>query len=501
MLTVHLRVTDAGTGKSTPVRLRITDAAGTHYAPFGRLTEFATGKNEDVGGHLKIGGERWCYIDGSCEVRLPAGLPLRVQATKGPEYKPLDQTVTLGPGQMALRFAVERWSDVRADGWVAGDTRAHFLTPHAAALEAAGEDLSVVQLLARSQALPSPDGTAYPTVGNLLAFSGQQPAVVSHGVTVAVNTLNEHPVLGRVGLLHSHRPVYPLTFGGPDDTDDWSVCDWCDQCHRKKGLTVWADPFETVSGVTGGEALVALLLGKIDAVEYDGRPRRHPLLPQWYRLLDLGFRVPLVGGSGKVSNAMPLGSPRTYARLTPGEPLTLAGWIEAVRAGRCFVTNGPLLSLDVGGVGPGDRLDPIPGRPVQVRATASSWGPLDRLELVRNGEVVRTLSPTSDYPPDRAELDAELVLDEPGWLAVRCSGGPWAFAHTSPVWVGAVRPHAAPKGSVTSLRRAVESTREWATSAGRYADPKWQAQLLAHCDEALERLATDGGVSGSGPPA
>src|SRR5262245_60865025 len=115
MLTVHLRVNDAATGKQTPVRLRVSGPDGTYYAPLGRAAAFAWGRNEDVGGNLLVGRDRSAYIDGSCEVRLPAGVPLRVQATKGPEYEPLDQTVVLGPGKMALRFALTRWSDVRAD--------------------------------------------------------------------------------------------------------------------------------------------------------------------------------------------------------------------------------------------------------------------------------------------------------------------------------------------------------------------------------------------------
>ena len=78
------------------------------FAPLGRATEFPVGRNEDVGGHFELGPDRWYYIDGACEIPLPAGVPLRVRATKGPEYAPLDQTVTLGAGQMALRFAIEQ---------------------------------------------------------------------------------------------------------------------------------------------------------------------------------------------------------------------------------------------------------------------------------------------------------------------------------------------------------------------------------------------------------
>jgi len=218
MLTVHVRINDATTAKPTPVRLRISDERGTHYPPLGRDVQFPLGRNEDVGGRLSIERESWFVVDGSCEVPLPAGVPLRVQATKGPEYLPVDETVTLGPGQMALRFTVERMIDMKAKGWASGDARCHFVSPHDALLEAAAEDLDFVNLLVMEQPFPSLNGTAYPTVPHLAAFSGQTPALEAHCRIVAVNTLNVHPVLGKVGLLYSHRPVFPLVFVASADT-------------------------------------------------------------------------------------------------------------------------------------------------------------------------------------------------------------------------------------------------------------------------------------------
>src|SRR5262249_23751661 len=126
---VHLRVNDAATSRPTPVRLRVTDAAGNYYAPYGRAAEFATGTGEDVGGNVLIGRARWAYIDGSCEIAVPPG-ELTVEATKGPEYRPLRETVRLPAGKLALRFAIERWTDLRVDGWYSGDTRAHYFSPH-----------------------------------------------------------------------------------------------------------------------------------------------------------------------------------------------------------------------------------------------------------------------------------------------------------------------------------------------------------------------------------
>jgi len=283
MLNVHLRITDAATGRPTPVRVRVSAADGTPFPPLGRADAFPAGRNEDVGGHLWVGREKWWYIDGTCEVPLPAGVPLRVQIAKGPEWTPLDETVVLGAGQISLRFAVSRWANSRAEQWTAVDTRCHFISPHAALLEARAEDLDVVNLLAAPFPVLALDSHTYTTVPNLLAFSGPGAAIEREGSSVAVNTFNTHPVLGKVALLNSHRPVLPLTFGGAE-TDDWGVCDWCDQCHRKKGLTVWVDAFEPAGGLQGGEALVAALLGKIDAIEVTGDARKTPLLPWVYRL-------------------------------------------------------------------------------------------------------------------------------------------------------------------------------------------------------------------------
>src|SRR5262245_44642584 len=170
--TVHLRINDASTGKATPVRLRVTDAAGTYFAPFGHATEFPVGAGEAVGGDVAANGARWAYIDGACEIALPPG-ELTVEARKGPEYRLLKAMVCLPAGKLALRFVIERWTDHQAGGWYSGDTRAHLVTPHAALLEAGAEDLAVVNVLAHQAPVLAGDGQTYATIANLSAFSGQ----------------------------------------------------------------------------------------------------------------------------------------------------------------------------------------------------------------------------------------------------------------------------------------------------------------------------------------
>jgi hypothetical protein len=484
MLTVHVRITDSSTGKPTPVRARFGGPAGETYVPFGRLADFPVGPGEDVGGHLLLGGRRFVYLDGGCEVRLPAGVPVTVEIAKGPEYSPLFREVKLGAGQISLRFTVDRWTDLRRDGWYAGDTRVRALTPRAALLEGAAEGLAVVNLLAGER--PARD---------ILSFSGTRPELESPGHLVAVNTLNTHPVLGTVSLLDSHRAVFPLSFGGPEDTDDWSVADWCDQCHRKRGLVVWPDVPRLVPEALQGEALAAALLGKIDAFEISACREEEPaVLSDWYALLGCGLRLPLAGGSGKDSNAVAVGSVRTYGRLPPGEELSYGGWVDAVRAGRSFITNGPLLTLEVDGEGPGHVFDcPADTRPVRVRVDARGSVPFDFVEVLWNGQVIADRSPSGDR--QSTVLEAGFTPARPGWIAARCRGrdrlpdGQFVFAHTSPVWFrpggGQPRPR---EESATRLLTVLDQTLAWTAQSARCQNPKAREHLLGVLGDARRVL-------------
>ncbi len=568
MLTIHFRITDSQANRPTPARISITGPNGQVFAPLGRFTEFPAGIDEAVGAGLWFAPEKWFPIDGGCEIKLPAGVPLRFRVTKGPEYVPLDQTLTLGTGQMAVRLALTHWTNPMTTGWHSGDGRGQFLSPHAALLEAGAEGLGVVNLLSTEQLVPGQDGHLYPTATHLDAFGGQTPTLQTDDRLVVVNTLNTHPALGKVALLHSHRPIFPLAFG--EESDDWSIIDWCRQCHRKKGLTVWCDPFKPGATLQGGEALVALILGEIDSYEFGPQPQ----VQQYYRLLEAGFVAPIVGSSGKQTNKVPLGAMRTYARAgvsplptgeraaersEPGEgqpttaphpalrpPFARRGvgmsiasgsgqffaWIEAVRAGRTYATSGPRVECTVNGKGPGEAVDLTTAGMIEVHATAESVVPFDRLELVCNSEVAASadascflppcggglgwgveppgmLTPTLTLPHQgggnkadsrfSASIVQTVPLPSSSWLAVRCVGPmgsilyPAAptFAHTSPVVVKVGdAPLPRKPAAVAFLQSCIEKVKDWATTAGRYTEPKWQTQLLARCDEAAARLTS-----------
>src|SRR5207244_10674418 len=76
----------------------------------------------------------------------------------------------------------------------------------------------------------------------------------------------------------------------------------------------------------------------------------------WYRLLNLGFRLPAGAGTDAMANYAslrgPVGVNRVFIAVT-GET-TREKLHSGLKQGRTFVTNGPLLGLDLDSKHPGD---------------------------------------------------------------------------------------------------------------------------------------------------
>lgn len=103
------------------------------------------------------------------------------------------------------------------------------------------------------------------------------------------------------------------------------------------------------------------------------------LLAEWRGLAAHGRHLTATGGSDCHGAAGHLpGYPRTYVGAS-----TAAQLAPALKAGRAFVTNGPLLSLSVQGEGPGATVSPAQDGSVEVelRVLAASWMQVDEVEL------------------------------------------------------------------------------------------------------------------------
>ena len=97
-------------------------------------------------------------------------------------------------------------------------------------------------------------------------------------------------------------------------------------------------------------------------------------IADWYRYLNLGYQLPIVGGSDKMAASSQLGGVRTYAHLGERE-FTYENWMAAVQAGNTFMTIGPLAELTVEGVVPGGQVQlPAGGGRVRGRRMAGRVG-------------------------------------------------------------------------------------------------------------------------------
>jgi hypothetical protein len=463
MLNVNVRIVDTATKQPAPVRLRISDEAGKTYAPLGRLALIPAGIGEDVGGSVKLEHKVYAHIDGVCEVALPAGVPLHFQVSKGPSWKVIDTTITLGAGQMTVRLELSKLL-FDQEFSKSLDFRAHLIDPVAANLEAAAEGLDVVHVLAKVLPILGNDGETYPTMPQLLNYSGQTTASAKYDSEVFVNTLNTHPVLGQLALINTHRPIYPLAFGGADGTDDWSLCDWADQAHRKNGLVVWCNPFEE-SLKNGGKALVALILGKVDAIELSAQPRKVPFLPMLYRLWNAGLCVPLVGSSAKQSNKTVLGAMRTVVFGND--------WLKAVREGSTYITNGPELTWKV--------------QDGQVEATARSMMDFEQLELVVDGKVAAKAQPEKLEDGSVASMVAT-ISTEACWVALRCTSRDGkSFAHSSTIYSS---PGTRDPKAVAGFLSFLQQTEDWISTEAHFASEKRKQQHLDRIEMARAELTS-----------
>src|SRR4029450_4375191 len=107
-----------------------------------------------------------------------------------------------------------------------------------------------------------------------------------------------------------------------------------------------------------------------------------------------GLKVSAVGGEDAISNlhgSKLVGSQRTYV-FTGGRGLDMHAWLDGMRAGRAFVTNGPLVELTVNGALPGETVAlPAAGGSVRLQARVPSIVPLQKVTVYFNGQAVEVI--------------------------------------------------------------------------------------------------------------
>lgn len=443
------RALDSATGEPFPARLTIVGSDGVVR----HAEEFAT--NTTLSEKPIPFRPLWvrlpfCYTSGAYRVALPPGRAT-VTIDRGFESPVVTESVDLAPGGTAsLDVATGRAMDMRARGWISGDTHIHWAVNSwdenedldLLAMVQRAEDLRVANNLTLYQWRPDDQGGPFTKpdhfpMGRVDHLSGDD-----YLIWMGEEFRNDNHY-GHINLLNLTELITPVATGpgsgGPDGTPDWPQNKAIIEAARAQGgISLEAHslgPFHA-SGVA-----VNVILGYTDGLD-----QLDPAA--YYRFLDVGVRLGL--GNGSDHPARVVGCCRTY--VYSGTELDYAAWCDGLVAGRTFTTSGPLLFITVNGRGPGEALDLRPGDRVTVRAEVWSRHPIGNLEIVSNAGAVVASVTTEEQS---AEIEFETVVDGPAWFTARCGNGPSYdallerdTAHTSAVFVdvdgrGVIDPRAA----------------------------------------------------------
>lgn len=117
----------------------------------------------------------------------------------------------------------------------------------------------------------------------------------------------------------------------------------------------------------------------------------------WFALLNAGIFKPITGGSEVGSTAnLCVGAVRTFVAVTNDvhRDNDLIEFWENVKAGRMFVTNGPLIEASVNGSGFGQTTTGQSLNALQLKVQAAPWIPVDSIRVFVDGTLYSTLEAT-----------------------------------------------------------------------------------------------------------
>ena len=453
--TIKLTVVD-DKGEGTQARVAITDMSGRSWAPDGAFVRADDGFDRKESPFE----EHYFHIQDPSEVAritVPVG-EIRLRVSKGFAFKPSTTIVNIQPGDekhveirlVPLNDAQSIWKN-----WVSSDLHVHrnyggTYIESSGDLRAQGkaEGLSIVNNLVVNKEQRFPDIAA---VGEGESAVGQGGAAIVAGQEFHTSYWGHRGILGlKGGLLLPGYAGYPNTAAAslyPMNADVY------DKAHLQGALVGAVHPFDEAPEPFGkpaqritDELPVDVALGKLDYMEIVGFSDHKSTAAVWYKLLNLGFKLPAGAGTDATTDyAAPIrgfaGQDRVYVWM-PSWPVKVEAWKEGLKKGRTFATNGPLIEFTLGGKQVGEELK-FDGARAAVPFTAMlrSIVPVDHLEIVCNGGVTQTLK--LEGMRDSADVSGTFPLQNSGWCVLRAWSEKaeypvmdnYTYATTSPIYV------------------------------------------------------------------
>jgi len=386
---------------------------------------------------------------GDLEITLPTGA-YEIRIFGGPEFQAdlTDVVLSAGSGTQTFHSTITRWTDTRSSGWYSGENHIHanygygqwYNSPRSMLDMCEAEDLHVANLVVANS-----DGDA---IFDREFFAGGPDPLSTDKTLLWWNEEFRSTIWGHMTLFHLKQLVEPIMTGFANTTNPWDVPtngDILRRTRRQGGSAGYThptnnsdDPYDQPYSAKGLPVDVAL--GLVDCADVMGNvyPK---VIPFWYRLLNAGFRLPASAGTDCFLNRVYMAPPgwgRVYVKVD-GE-FTYGKWVDGLKAGRSFVSNGPVLQFTANGAGLGETiLLKQPGK-VSVKAGFQAAYPLEQFEVIFNGKPVAGGKLQS--PNRNGEITVNVAIEQSGWLALRASGksvrhwwGREHGAHTNPIYV------------------------------------------------------------------
>ncbi len=435
-------IIDGDTGEPVPARVYAIGSNDSLYMaekclPYEQLR---------FGSRIGYTGRHFTTIGNTFTVKLPEG-SATIIIERGKEYIPVEEKLTISSGKIIKKeFVIRRWLNMAAEGWYSGDLHVHRPLKDLADLMLV-EDLNVAcpqtvwgqrQEPDLESWLDKADDSGVITVDNRHMFSVlsqeierfRNSAVLFHHTGKTILPVAEYDERGLTnisliehardagGYVEAEKPWWPeshidIAVGKADFTgivnNHMIYGSYLPEHPRKR--TEFRDDYP--DGVKG-------------YVDY--------VLDLYYAYLNCGFRVMPSAGSASGVLPNPLGYNRVYVKVDGA--FTYDNWFAALKNGRCFATNGPMLIMTVDGKETGDTVTINNGK-AHVVCEIHSLKPIDRLEIIRDGENVYTVSPV-ELSDNKKVIEADIPVSESGWLTARCFEkieDNVRFAHTAPVFI------------------------------------------------------------------
>lgn len=436
-----------GESRSVPARVAVLGSDGRAAAPASAWMHADDGFDRA----RQSSETRYFHCASPCTLDVPAG-DTSIWVQRGFRYLPWRQTVKLTAGEDRTMAVGLNSNDLPASfgTWRSADLHVHMNyggayrnDPSNLARQARAEDLDIVYNMIVNKEERIPD----------IGYFRPDPDPASGAGVLIMHAQEYHTSFwGHLGLLHLSDHLLTPDFSAYQHTALASPYPHngvvADLAHAQGALVGYVHPFDWDIDPPKEKSLSHQLPadvanGKVDYIEVVGFADHKATANVWYRLLNLGFRLPAGAGTDAMANYASLRGPVGMNRvfLETGREVTPAALRAALKGGRTFASNGPLLGLELDGKRPGDTVSRTEPGKVAYRIAMRSPVAVDHLELVQNGKVMKAFT----LKGDRRTFDAagELPVDAGGWMLLRAwndGADPlildlYPYATTSPVYL------------------------------------------------------------------